>query len=165
MSYTMITEHHNCDNGYIALVNLRLPAMPDKVTLHDEVYTKKSEFHISLLCIKRILSLLPNGVKESDLIKDFIDFQHSHPLDTFESIHQIRIVEKDIRKALVLMVDVPALDVFFSELNKKYKVDLPLQPAHITLYTLQPEKGIGILSQGELETTSIPITIDELKNL
>ena len=52
------------------------------------------------------------------------------------------------------MTSLPGLEKFFAELQEKYGVKLPLQPTHITLYTLQPEAGIGILSPHELERDS-----------
>jgi hypothetical protein len=41
------------------------------------------------------------------------------------------------------MAEVPGLADFFTLLGQKFQKDLPVQAPHITLYTLQPNAGIG----------------------
>jgi hypothetical protein len=75
-------------------------------------------------------------------------------------------VQRDEQKTLILMVEVPRLIDFFNQLERKYHKSLPLQPTHITLYTLPPDViGIGILSQEELKRDSRPVPIPDFSSL
>ena len=63
------------------------------------------------------------------------------------------------------MVDLKGVEGLFQYLQQKHNIDFPTQPTHVTLYTLQPEAGIGILSQEQLETDSILVEVPELASL
>ncbi len=164
----MITPKHNYDDGYIALVNLKLQGLPEYIEVEDTTLFLKSEFHISLLCAKRIAPLIDNknsAAVEKGLVDDFLSFTRTTPLTNYEITSEFRLVKRDQRKSLIVTVHVPSLDGFFIGLEEKYRSKLPLQPAHITLYTLQPEAGIGILSDEQLMSESYVVSVPELHNL
>lgn len=153
----MISANHNYDNGYVCLVNLALADLPETVKINGYELFVKSEFHISLICVKRIAPII-GGVDraelENEIVNFFLDFIKSTPLIDYSFDNVYRLVRKDERAALVGMVNVPGIEKLFAGLEKKFGVTLPLQPTHITLYTLQPDAGIGILSEEQLEEIS-----------
>lgn len=158
----MITDHHNYDNGYIALVDLELANLPDQITVGNKILLKKSEFHISIMAIKNLAPLLnPDNVEAAakQLKDDFVEFAKTHDLTQFSLTNEFRHVKRDERETVVAMVKLENLDALFSHLQQKYGIEFPLQPAHITLYTLQAEAGIGILSYAELERDSVQIQL------
>ena len=160
--YNMISDRHNHDDGYIALVNINLGELPSTLTVGDYVLTRKSEFHISLVCTKKIAPLIDAenaGVIEAEIVEDFKDFITTTPLTDYQITNQFRLVRRDERVTLVVLATVPAIEDFFALLEKKYGTKLPVQVTHITLYTLQPEVGIGIISQEDLTHISEPIDI------
>jgi hypothetical protein len=164
----MISTHHNYDNGYIGLVNLSLEGLPKTVSVQGHTLHLKQELHISLICAKRIAPIINAAEKdkiEAKIVTLFKAFIGDHSLDNFSLLSEFRFVERDKRKTLVVMVEVPGLELFFKQLEEKYQTELPLQPTHITLYTLQPEAGIGILSPEELEQYSTVVTVPELAEL
>ena len=63
------------------------------------------------------------------------------------------------------MVSLENIDELFDFLRSKHGVDFPTQPTHITMYTLQPEAGIGILSQAELARDSVTVDVPTLVNV
>lgn len=164
----MISAHHNYDNGYIALVNLRLNNLPDTVSIKGNTLFLKKEFHISLICAKKIAVLIDpenNRKIEAEIVELFKESIKHQPLHDFSLDTELRFVELDQRKTVIVMTHVPGLDHFFSILESKYGEKLPLQPTHITLYALQPEIGIGILSRAELRKYSDVVTVPELAAL
>lgn len=164
----MITERHNYDNGYISLVNIELENAPDKTTVNGNELLKKSEFHVSIMAIKNLAPLLdPDNVGQaSELLKqDFLDFTSTNDLTSFTLTGEYRLVTRDERVTVVAMVDLKGVEGLFQYLRQKHNIDFPTQPTHITLYTLQPEAGIGILSQEQLETDSILVRVPELASL
>ena len=165
MNFTMITPHHNHDNGYISLIIKNFVTSPDEITVSQKTLLRKSEFHVSLLALKNILPLVnavDASVSEDDLVQDFLDYQKDVELSEYNLTSQLRYVSRGERETVIIMVDVPNLGRLFDKLRAKYNVDLPTQPTHITLYTLQPETGIGILSNDELQRDSKSIEIPEL---
>ncbi len=159
---TMISAYHNHNNGYIALVNLELGNLPQKLSVGEYELLLKSEFHISLVCTKKLAVLIdPNRVDEirAEIIESFQQFIQTTPLTDYKITDQYRLVKRDDRVTLVVLVTVPGLESFFAELEKKYNKKLPIQVTHITVYTLQPEVGIGILSSEELERDSVPVAV------
>ncbi len=57
------------------------------------------------------------------------------------------------------------MEEFFDALEAAYEVSFPLQPAHITIYTLQPDNGIGIFTEQELEDESFQVKLPELNHI
>jgi hypothetical protein len=55
---TMISLHHNYDNGYMGLVNIELSNLPQKLSVEGYELLLKSEFHISLISAKKIALLI-----------------------------------------------------------------------------------------------------------
>lgn len=165
MNFTMITPYHNHDNVYISLVIKDFVALPDEVIVGQKTLYRKSEFHISLMALKNLLPLINTvnaDVNEADLVQDFLEYQSGIELSAYTLTNELRYVKRDERETVIAIVDVPNIDGLFERLREKYNVDVPTQPTHITLYTLQPEAGIGILSQEELERDSSPIELPEI---
>lgn len=138
---------------------------PDKITVNGNELFKKSEFHISIMAIKSLAPLLdPDNVERaSELLKqDFLDFASTNDLTSSILTGEYRLVTRDERVTVVAMVDLKGVEELFQYLRQKHNIDFPIQPTHITLYTLRPEAGIGILSQEQFETDSIAVKIPEL---
>ena len=166
--FTMITKHHNYDTGYISLVNLELGDLPKTIKFKGNNLLLKNEFHISIMAIKNLAPMLNSNNLElasEQLKQDFINFAASHDLINFRPTGHFRIVTRDDRISIIAMVQLRNIDKLYSYLRAKYDVDFPTQPTHITMYTLQPEAGIGILSEEELERDSINADIPELNGL
>ncbi|MFZ1812485.1 MAG: hypothetical protein WAU02_03145 [Candidatus Saccharimonadales bacterium] len=163
MSYAMVTQRHNRDDGYIALVDIVLQELPETIHVGALALTKKSEFHVSLMALKHLMPLL--GVSEDELVHDFLEFQKDHPLIDFALTSEFRLVRRHERASVIVMVDMPEIEKLFVFLRAKYRRDIPTQPTHITLYTLQPETGIGIFSNEALQRDSQRIDVPELDRL
>ncbi|HEX5797038.1 MAG TPA: hypothetical protein VFX86_01460 [Candidatus Saccharimonadales bacterium] len=156
--------------GYIRLENLKLnEELPDTITVESDEMVKKPEFHISLVWVGRLAGMINEDDQEVisvEMIKEFEKFIKKYSLTDYKLTRELRLVRKGEQKTVIAMVSMPNLDIFFEKLSKKYDVNLPVQPTHITLYTLPTDKiGIGILSFGELDTYSEPINITELQSL
>ncbi|MGE5309705.1 MAG: hypothetical protein ACM3JF_01335 [Sphaerimonospora mesophila] len=142
--------------------------MPDKIVVNNYELLRKSEFHISIMAIKHLAPILnPNNIASASeqLKQDFIDFAATNDLITFTLTGQYRLVAHNERVTVVAMVNLQGVEELFHYLRQKHAIDLPIQPTHITLYTLQPETAIGILSEQQLEDNSVLVTLPELAGL
>jgi hypothetical protein len=100
----MITNYHNYDNGYIGLVNLSFNALPESIRVQDYSLNRKSEFHISLICVKKIALMIDPDKQEqvaAELVTDFISFANSQFLTFFNTSKEFRFVERDERKTVI----------------------------------------------------------------
>jgi len=162
----MVTPHHSHDNGYVSLAIEHLSDLPEQIKVDEKVLFRKGEFHISLMALKHLVPLIntgTNNVTEDDIVQDFVEYQANNDLSHFRPANTFRYVTRGERETVVAMVDVPNIEGLFEYIRTKYRVSIPTQPTHITLYTLQPEAAIGILSNNELEANSTPINVPEIK--
>lgn len=158
-----VTLNHTFKNGYISLP-IDIKELPLEVDIEGFVLQKKSSFHVSLVCVKRVAELI-SGDQEiiaEEIVDTFVKFVASSQLSELRFLDVYRLVKRDERVTVIRMVEVPGLSDFFSLLNSKFRMNVPIQPTHVTLYTLQPDKGIGILSREELERDSHEVMIPGL---
>lgn len=150
------TQSITYDKGYIALW---LPnySLPETINIDEITLLKKDTFHVSLLCVDNLLKARPES--EAEILQYFCDFLQKHKL-VFEGFTgEFRLAKKDERKSIVALCAVSHLDTFAQYLTEKLGMPVPLQPAHVTLYTLQPNAGIGLNSPEEMQEKSQPIQV------
>lgn len=155
--------------GYIRLEDIQLSKLPESIVVEGDRFVIKPEFHISLVWVGRLMELIDDEDKnkvKTEMISEFDKFSEEYSLKDFEIISELRLVKQGEQKSIIVRARVPNLDVFFTRLSQKYGVEFPVQPAHITLYTLPTDKiGIGILSQEELQEKSEAIDIPEIQSI
>ncbi|HET7673836.1 MAG TPA: hypothetical protein VFK11_04990 [Candidatus Saccharimonadales bacterium] len=155
--------------GYIRLEDLKLGELPKNIKVDGSELVIKQEFHISLVWVGRLKEMVNEPDKEKikkEMIAEFEQFTKEHPMTDFDLTKELRLVNKEGRKSVIAMAEVPGIEAFFERLSRKYDVNLPVQPTHITLYTLPTDKiGIGILSYGELDAYTEPIDFPEIQDI
>lgn len=162
-----ITDKHDYEYGFITISNINVRGLPASIKIDGLELTLKHEFHISLISPTIVAALInPRhiGIEEQDIITDFKTYTASYPLHDFVLTKDYRLAIKDELKTVVVMAEVPGLKRFFSHLCTKYDANFPVQPTHMTLYTLKPDGGIGMISLEQLETYSKSIDLPELEH-
>lgn len=168
MDFDMITDKHSYGGGYISLRNFDLQNLPETISVDSYELLKKGEFHVSIMALKNLAPMLnPENPEQASeqLEQDFLEFVKTHDLADFHLTGESRLVTRDERVTVVVMVELKNINELFDYLRSKHGVDFPTQPTHITMYTLQPEAGIGILSQEELTDSSSVVDIPVLANV
>jgi hypothetical protein len=163
-----IQAPYKYQKGYIHITN-ELPALPENITVEGKELLLKTSFHTTLLCAKDVQRVLDNNwdaeltteVAER-VIKVFNDFVSKKPLEFRGFTGEFRFVERGDKKSIVAMCEVSNVDELFTHVNSELGIVMPVQPTHVTLYTLQPNKGIGISDQGQLSETRI-LNDEEIK--
>jgi hypothetical protein len=168
MSYqTVLTDrYNNYQNRFIQLANLRIDNLPKKINIDDEEFVIKSEFHITVLAVEQIAQLINADFTEDlklEIVDYFYNFVKSTPLTNYRLTNELRMVQDGSSKTIIVMAELDDIDMLFLELRNKYSVELPVQPTHITLYTLPSDTfGIPIFSYEELFEISKIINLPEL---
>lgn len=137
--------------GYIVL-SVIIENLPEEVLVQGETLRRKSSFHVSLLCVKNLLS--ENAHLEQVLLDEFCSFVKDTDISFLSYTGEFRLAHDDERKSLVALCDVRNLTKLFDVLSEKLGIDIPYQPTHVTLYTLQPNMGIGLNSLTEMNSKS-----------
>jgi len=146
--------------------------MPQKqIEFRDKTFYLKEEFHCTLVSVKCIMAeLIEKHGREGGPLKRQIlgeveaARQQSEPVFV-EFKDELRYVIKEDNQSIVIMVNIAKLEPIFKRLRNKYQIDIPSQPTHVTLYSIIPNKGIGIPSPKALETITELIQGNELEQL
>lgn len=162
-------EYINYKNYSMILGNLQLPDLPKELEVSGDKFIVKGEFHITLINLERNAKIIGEGDPQelkTKLANSFYDYVRQSPLSHYELANDLRLVNVDGNKTIIVLVKLEGIDKFFDWLNKKYGAEIPVQPAHITLYTLPTDTfGIPINSRQQLEEISKPIELPEIKKI
>ena len=147
--------------GYIYLPIDLDSNLPDDLEIDGVRLLRKSSFHVSLVCVKNIGNNL-----EQKVIDSFCKFTSVNDISFVRFIGEFRFAEFEERKTLVVKCQISGIEKFIKQLSQELGMDIPNQPTHVTLYTLQPDAGIGLNSLNELDGKSKvvegPIKLDIL---
>src|SRR3989344_4064357 len=141
-------------NGYIGLP-VEVDSIPDTVFIEGETLQKKSSIHVSLLCVKDILAI--KDISEQEILEAFCTFTTNNDISFFRYTGEFRFAQHEERKTLIALCEVSNLESLFKFLNARLGTAIATQPTHMTLYTLQPNVGIGLNTPADMETKSISV--------
>lgn len=152
--YICNTEKFKYKNGYLHLpITLKSNTLPKALQIRDITLQIKSSFHVSLVCIKNIVEGSDIENLEEKIINLFCEFiqEHEVAFESFTGEFRLAQREEDGRKSLVAMCNIRNLKMFFDTLNSTFNLNIPYQPTHVSLYTLEVDKAIGLNSQEDIE--------------
>lgn len=157
-------KKYTFDDGYICLP-LDIRNLPEQITIEEYSLQLKTEFHCSLVCVKCINSKYEKNFNnlESKIIECFCKFVSKNEISFIRYKNEFRLVKREERMSVVVMCDVFNLGDFFNLLEKRFGIKADTQPTHVTLYTLQPDRGIGISDQATLQLTTLVNVPDEVR--
>ena len=148
-----INDNYRFDQGYVMLpLVLPIGGLNKNIVLFGDTYHLKKEFHVSLLSTKNLTRKY--SISEEESLDFFRGFTLSKDLINVHYLPEYRIATHvDGRKSIIQIVSIENYDLFFQELRKYFEIEIPTQPLHITIYTLDGGNGIGISSPEEMERT------------
>jgi len=156
------TKYFYNENRYIVLP-IEIGNLPEKISVEGNELLLKSEFHVSLVCIKRLIE--PYGEAAADIeqkiLELFCAFVSKNAISFLTYKDEFRLAVFEERKSIIVLCDVSNLDKFPQLLKSELGIEISIQPTHITLYTLEPDAGIGLNSKAEMEAKSHPVAVPE----
>jgi hypothetical protein len=162
----MINKNYICQGaefcygkGYITLP-VEIGGLPQTLEIEGKRLTVKSSFHVSLVCIKEIVAKFGQDNKnlEQEIIQAFCDFSSPNVISFLGYRNRFRYVKVGEKETVVVMCDVSNLKELFNHINKKFGFKLEVPPTHVTLYTLQPDVGIGLNNKADINAKTIEVT-------
>lgn len=133
---------------------------PGPLELAGKVFQPKQETHITLFGSTTGISLLRqikhNPVAEQQIRRVFesTDWSYNKTVDYRHLISERnnRCSDTAIEESIIMLVEMQGMAKFYEELKTLDLIesDWPVPPAHVTLYTHNCDRGIGIHSDSEL---------------
>lgn len=115
-------------------------------------FIRKNEYHITLIGVDaaHLIDDLEAKDEMMDILYDLEDWNMT-PTSKYLFLAKPDIEEGVVKESIIQIVDVPALNEFYEKLAATRVLELPLPPAHITLFTKNGDQGIGVYSQEDLD--------------
>lgn len=164
-NYICGNTKYRFSKGYIGLP-IRPLDLAKTIKIGGRDLTLKSTFHVSLVCVKNIIAQYGTEI-EDKILKIFCEFVEKEDLNFESFTGEIRYAKDNGKETLVAMCNISHIDDLFVVLRRELNIQIETPPTHVTLYTLQPEVGIGINNTDDLKNkTSVidnPILREILK--
>ncbi|MCX6717455.1 MAG: hypothetical protein NTU76_02155 [Candidatus Taylorbacteria bacterium] len=148
-----IERGFNLNEGYIQLP-ITIDHLPPKLDVLNYELLLKDELHCSLVCIKNLTNKYGPDI-EKKIIDLFNDFTLNYDIALVNFHNEFRLVHRKERVSVIAMCNISNIDIFYKLLNEKLGISEVIPPMHVTLYTLQPNMGIGVNTDSELQATEI----------
>lgn len=132
---------------------------PSKIEINGYELLLKTEFHVSLVCIGKIIEkhkvTIPNFIDK--IVQDFCEFTKSNAVGVLRYRNEFLFASESDLRSVVIMCDVSNLSKFFDLMNDKYGLNVKPPPTHVTLYTLT---GLGIFLTDSEDVENLTVAIE-----
>ena len=116
---------------------------PEHVVWNNIEFIKKKEFHTTLVHVH-------DTVQEEKVVSLFSRFVAEKSINVLSFSGELRSAMKENRQTLLVLCAVSNLAEFFTDMHVSLGLDIPVQPTHVTLYTLPNGRGIAVDSEEEM---------------
>ncbi|MDP2630729.1 MAG: hypothetical protein Q8P56_04955 [Candidatus Uhrbacteria bacterium] len=150
------------NKGYITLP-VEINNLPEQIYVEGLELHPRSTFHVSLLCVKNLIEKYGDKIQnlEQKILEYFCTYIAGNEISFLGYKDVFRLATFEERRSVVVLCGVSDLDNFIRSLESHLDIEISLQPTHATLYTLQPDVGIGLNSQADMKEKSVPIQVSE----
>lgn len=144
--------------GYLALP-VEIGELPESISIEGKTLYKKPSFHVSLLCVRDLIE--KHGDLGERILDLFCSFIRENDISFVMYTGEFRLAKSEERESIIALCEVSNLEEFSDSLGHELGIEIPPQPTHVTLYTLQPDVGIGLNSPTAMEEKSVPIQVPD----
>jgi hypothetical protein len=143
--------------GESAIAPVEIEGLPPEIEALGRRWQRKVEFHMTVLGRAAIeaTGLLPEAV--AGLLRG----RPVGPIVVTREVRRARHEDKPELETLVVMADCRALGQLYEELSAVLDVRLSPPPAHVTLFSTDPEQGIGINDEEQLRERAPELSSEE----
>lgn len=147
-------------SGSSLVVPLIIEGLPERIVVLGSGWLRKWEFHLTAVA-ERVIEALGEGPDIWKRVTRVASGRYLGPVTARDEVRRVTHPQKPQLRTLIVMADCPGLDELYADLSRELGPELPLPPAHVTLYSTDPSAGIGIVSQAELAERAPPLTAQE----
>ena len=129
---------------------VEIEGLPVEIQALGRRWQRKVEFHMTVLARAVIEELSAGDPGAGEAIAARLGGREVGPVFVTRELRHVRHPGKPELETIVVMVECPALEGLFDELSGAFGARLVPPPAHVTLYSTDPERGIGINDEEQL---------------
>jgi hypothetical protein len=143
---TLVAPYHSKESQNGFFITLDIPpevfnALPEEVLWDGRAFNKKKDFHITLIHTKE------RGEELAALFERFIA---EHPVRLESFLGELRMAARGDERTILAPCVAAHLAEFFAEARDTLGVLMPFQPAHVTLYLHNSNRGIFVDSEDDM---------------
>jgi hypothetical protein len=163
------TQDYDVESLYVSQ-GIQITGLPSEILLNSTRMCVAYPLHLSLFTPKHyaaaLAEMLGSNKAAYQKLKQASEFMSKQCEGlALHLLPQTRVVVREDRQTLIVMVDVQGLDELYGQLATLLGIDLEVVPAHITLYVLPGSKGIGLTTAEHLQTLTRELTRKEQEEL
>jgi hypothetical protein len=143
--------------GRSVVAPVLIDGLPDRIEALGELWLRKVEFHVTVVSAAVLEQVGGNDLWGA--VAAVADGRSIGPVHVFEDIRRVMDSARPGLRTLIAMGHAAGLDALHHDLSAALGAALAAPPAHITLYSSDPEAGIGIDNEWELVQRAPPLSV------
>ena len=161
----LIPEPLVVSEGGSVIAPLAIDGLPTQIEALSELWRRKSEFHLTAIASRALESLERTWPGAWELVERLALGRALGPVAVTGDVRRAWHPDRPGLRTLLVMVGCPGLDRLYHEVSAAVGTPLSPPPAHVTLYSTDPDEGIGIVDRHELMERAPPLRPDERQKL
>jgi hypothetical protein len=138
-------------SGESAIAPVEIDGLPDVIEALGRRWRRKVEFHMTVIGAARIEEVAREDRGVPDRVARLLDGRGVGPIYVTRELRRVRHPDEPGFETIVVMVECPVLAAVYRDLSSELGAELAPPPAHVTLYSTDPERGIGLNDEGQLK--------------
>lgn len=135
--------------GESLVIPVIIDELPESIEVLGRGWQRKREFHLTALA-DRLLAPPEERLDVWDSVVRVASGRELGPVSVGEDLRRVSDPQRPELETLIVMAACPGLEQLIAELSAALGTELPVPPAHVTLYSSDPSRGIGIVDEREL---------------
>ncbi|HEY2770951.1 MAG TPA: hypothetical protein VGI87_10295 [Solirubrobacteraceae bacterium] len=145
--------------GRSVIAPVVIDGLPERIDALGEPWLRKVEFHVTTVSAATLERAAGSDPDLWSSVAAVADGRSIGPVLVFEDVRRVTDPERPGLRTLIAMVHAAGLDALHHDLAAALGSPLGPPPAHITLYSSDPEAGIGIDDEWELVVRAPPLPL------
>jgi hypothetical protein len=147
--------------GESAVAPVEIDGLPDEIEALGGRWQRKLEFHMTVIGAARIEEVAREDPAAPDRVARVLDGRGVGPIYVTRELRRVRHPDEPGFETIVVIVECPALAGVYRDLSAELDAELAPPPAHVTVYSTDPERGIGINDERQLRERASPLSAQE----
>ena len=136
--------------GRSVVAPVLIDGLPDRIEALGESWSRKVEFHVTAVSAATLQQAGEGDPEVWRAVAAVARGRSIGPVLVFEDVRRVTHPERPGLRTLIAMAHAGGLDALHHDLSVALGTQVGPPPAHITLYSSDPEAGIGIDTEWEL---------------
>jgi hypothetical protein len=143
--------------GTSLVVPVIVDGLPERIEVLGRTWERKREFHVTAVSRSVLEAAGRDREDRWAVVAETASGRAVGPMAATGEIRRVRHPDEPALETLIVMVDAPGLAGLHAALSEALDAALTPPPAHVTLYSSDPGRGIGIDDERELAERAPPL--------